>query len=502
MIFFDIMQTEGQIVLMEGYMKTYDIGNKRQVLWDTELADSSFGINLKMHSLTRKGSVLECDAPWEGEHSGYGKIIFDGEKYRFYYRGCGGNDGVWKTENGDHYVWCVAYSYDGKTFEKPNLGICEYNGSKDNNIIEMHDDYHLDNFSIMLDESPNCTPDAKYKALKGSKLNGERCLIYYKSADGLHFEQVKVLDVKGFFDSMNIAFYDKTIGKYRLYMRDFHPLDENNRIEYEKENHVRDVRLCLSDDFINWTEPAPLVYSDPLEIQLYTNNIMKYFNSDVYLGMPARYIDRAPDEINYKYLPDVGGFRPMLLQLNGGRGGSAMTETMLMVSRDGYHFNRFREAFFTSGIENGENWVYGDGYFAYGMIETESDFYGEPKELSLYVGHGYRARPLSFERYTIRIDGFYSWRADFEEGKAVTKPLTFSGNTLSVNFATSALGYLRIRILDEDGAPIEGYDSGRLFGNSIDRPCDFEKSLSELCGKTVRLEFSMKDCDFYSFIFK
>ena len=100
------------------------------------------------------------------------------------------------------------------------------------------------------------------------------------------------------------------------------------------------------------------------------------------------------------------------------------------------------------------------------------------------------------------MDGFYSWRADFEEGEVLTKPLTVEGDSLSINFATSALGYLTVELLDETGAPLEGYRSGRLFGNSIERPCDFEKPLSELKGKTVRMRFTMKDCDFYSFIFQ
>jgi hypothetical protein len=52
-----------------------------------------------------------------------------------YYRGAGANDGVWETQNGNHGVICVAYSDDGKTFYRPNLGLFEYNGSKDNNII-------------------------------------------------------------------------------------------------------------------------------------------------------------------------------------------------------------------------------------------------------------------------------------------------------------------------------------------------------------------------------
>ncbi len=482
-----------------------DLTKKRQVLWDMELAETANNIALKMHEPIRKGSVLECDAPWEGEHSGYGKIVFDGEKYRYYYRGYGANDGVWRSEHGDHGVWCVAYSYDGKHFEKPRIGLYEYNGSFDNNIVMMIEDTVIDNFSIMLDENPDCPPDAKYKAITGYRHNNEnvKYLGCYKSADGILFEFLGDIPVKGRFDSMNILFYDKDIKKYRLYMRDYHPLDEENSIEYEHEKHVRDIRLCLSDDFINWTEPQLLDYGedDKLELQLYTNNIMKYHRADIFLGLPTRYIDRSPDAVNYRYLPDIRGFRDHIIEKHG-RCGTAMTETMLMISRDGYRFKRTREAFFTSGIENGENWVYGDGYFTYGMIETESDFEGEPNELSLYVGRGFRARPISFERYTLRMDGFFSWRAEFEEGEIITKPFTVDASGLSVNFASSALGYLQIEVLDANGNNIEGYDSGRLFGNSIDRPCDFEKPLSGLAGKEIKLRIKMKDCDFYSFIFE
>jgi hypothetical protein len=166
------------------------------------------------------------------------------------------------------------------------------------------------------------------------------------------------------------------------------------------------------------------------------------------------------------------------------------------------HFDRFNEAYLTPGIENGDNWVYGDGYFARGLIETASEFKGEPNELSFFVGTGYRARPVSIERYTLRIDGFLSWSADFKGGEVLTKSFTFDGSKMSVNFSTSALGYLHIVFCDENGNAIDGYDSGRLFGNTIERPVDFEKNLSDLNGKTVRMKISMKDAQFYSFNFE
>jgi hypothetical protein len=99
------------------------------------------------------------------------------------------------------------------------------------------------------------------------------------------------------------------------------------------------------------------------------------------------------------------------------------------------------------------------------------------------------------------MDGFFSWRADFGGGEIVTKPFTFDGSEILLNFSTSALGFVRIEILDEDGNAIEGYDSGRLFGNTTDRPCEFASPISALVEKSIRFKITMRDADLYSFKF-
>jgi len=155
----------------------------------------------------------------------------------------------------------------------------------------------------------------------------------------------------------------------------------------------------------------------------------------------------------------------------------------------------------TPGPERGNNWYYGDGYLCHGMTETPSPIPGEPNELSIYMPVNYRAGDVILRRYALRIDGFFSWSADFVGGQVVTKPVTFTGNSLSINFATSSLGSVRVRILDESGNPIDGYDSGNHFGDSLDRPVAFEKPMADLNGKPVRLEFTLQDADLYSFQF-
>jgi len=489
-------------------METYNIA-KRELLWDMFLADKVENISLNMHKPIRKNVALECDEAWEGKLCGQASLLFDGEKYRIYYRGQNEDCGDNFETLADPIAISVAYSYDGKTFFKPNIGLYKYKGSKDNNIIFM-DDRTIDNFTVYLDSNPECTPDAKFKAISEydvyEDVDGEkqlfRKLAYYKSADGIHFEFVCILPVKGNFDSVNIILWNDKTQKYHLYFRKLHKPNPEYRIEFESEYSVRDINVAFSDDFETWSEPHALNYGedDKWEIQMYTNGIRKYPDTDMFYGLPTRYVQRSIDAVNYKYLPDINGTRQSLIEKYG-RGGTAVTEAMLMTSRDGINFKRIKEAFMTPGIENGDNWAYGDGYFVYGFAETESDFKGEPKEISLYMGTGYRARPVTFERFTLRKDGFLSWHANFEGGEILTKPITFDGENLSVNFATSVLGYLIIDICDESGNEIDGYSSGRLFGNSLDRPVEFEKSLKALNGKNLRLRIKMKDCDFYSFIF-
>ncbi len=484
-------------------MKHYGPSLPKEVCWDMSIVEQADGVRVQMHQPVRRNRILDCNQPWEGSCCCYAKVFHDGEKYRFYYRGMERKDGF--GSDFAHGVWCVAYSEDGKTFTRPDLGLFAFNGSTHNNIIMQIENYAIDNFSIVLDENPSCPPEEKYKAFAGEvPPEGPRRLRYYVSADGIHFHEVDLVKAAGAFDSLNICFYDERKDCYALYLRGLHNADPAHKIPFENEPHVRDVRVSYSTDMENWTEPKLLDYGegDKDEIQLYTNGVMKYPGTDVYLAIPTRYIDRAGDKHNFQYLSDLGGNRTRALEGKcEERLGTAVTEAMLMTSRDGEHFCRTKEAFYTPGFERPDNWAYGDGYFAVGLVETASDFEYEPNELSLYVGLYPAYKPASFERYTIRCDGFFSYRADFAGGSLTTKPFIFEGENLQINFATSAVGFVRIEILDEQGNAIKGYDTGRLFGNSLARPCDFEAPLSALAGKPVRFRMTMKDADLYAFRF-
>ena len=482
-------------------MEAYYIGSRREVCWDEFLIDQAEGVEVRMHRPEFRNVALECNAPWEGNVCGYFTLLPDEDRFRLYYRGAQLDVDANGEPKDSHKVFmCYAESKDGKQFVRIPTEIISVGGSTHNNVIL---DTVRDNMFFFRDTNPDCAPDARYKGLAEM----ENKLYCFKSADGVHFEKERVLADDGAYDSLNVCFWDDLTQQYWLFYRGLHGEHAKNgkwtKAEWEAMHTsiIRDVRVRTSKDFVHWSKPEMIQFQPEREdTELYINQVQKYYRAGhMLIGFPTRYVDRYRDAQNFPHLPDWK-HRQKLIRC-WGRSGTAMTEAMIMTSRDGYHFRRTEEAFLTPGIERDCNWYYGDGYFCYGMAETESDLPGAPNEISLYVGFDYRVNPIKLCRYAVRLDGFFSWHCDYELGRVRTKPIVFAGNTLSINFETSAAGYVRIRLLDADGQAIEGYDSGKLFGNSVDRTVDFAKPLGQLSGKTVRMEISMRDSELYAFHF-
>ncbi len=476
---------------------------KREVCWDMHIVEKNENVKLTMHKPVKKNIAFEFDTAWEGAKVHYLAAVKEGEKYRLYYRGEG--DDI----NGPAYQ-CVAESDDGITYTRPNLGMFEFEGSKNNNIhhIEDADNYKFtDNFSIFKDPNPNCPPDAKYKSLslQFCRLDYIMHLYLYKSADGLKFERVGEVPVPGVFDSYNTIVWDDKNEEYKLYIRDFHDKDGNDIVyrcdEAFMDSCVRDIRVVRTKDFVSFSKPERIKFEDnPEDFELYTNQIFKYHRADIYLGMPTRYKNRIHDAApsNFDSLPSWGGERKKYIE-KGSRHGSANTDSILMTSRDGVTFKRHDEAFMAPELEEEYNWVYGDCYPSYGVVETKIE--GSDKyELSFYLTPGYSGKCEKLARYTVRLDGFFSWSGDVNGASLITKPLMVDSDDMSINFETSAVGGIRIQICDKDGNEIEGYDSGILYGNSLDRKVVFEKPLKDLKGKEIKIKFHFKSCNLYSFV--
>jgi hypothetical protein len=138
---------------------------------------------------------------------------------------------------------------------------------------------------------------------------------------------------------------------------------------------------------------------------------------------------------------------------------------------------------------------------AWGIVQTG------PDEMSVYYSQHYRHPTAHMRRGVLRLDGIASLHADGEPGELVTKPFTFAGKTLSLNYATSASGSVQVEIQNADGSSIPGFtlaDAPETFGDKIDAAYAWKQGtdVSSLAGKPVRLRFVVRDADVYSYRFE
>lgn len=449
------------------------IDSRRELFIDHHLIGSLNGVRLVLHRPQPREIVFEFDQPWEGLYSGYETVLKDGETYRFYYRGMPEAKHDLDTE-----VICVADSKDGIHWTRPKLGIYEVRGTKDNNVV-LARNRGCHNLAPFIDTNPNCPAEERYKALGGT---GEPGLLAFVSADGLHWKQLQADPVitKGAFDSQNNAFWSVSEKQYVCYFRVFR-------------DGIRWIARTTSMDFVHWTEPIDLELGGQPREHLYTNQFDPYVRAPhIYLGLPTRYLpgrrvltDEEAKGIGtptkWNYVDDS-------------------TDILLASARGGDNFQRtFMEAFVRPGADL-QNWTSRANYAARGIVQT-----GE-RELSLFVKHhsGYPSNHV--QRYVIRPDGFVSVQAPYNGGELITKPFTFTGAKLSLNYATSAVGGIFVEIQTPDGKPIEGFalaDCLEMIGDRIYHTVNWKKGsdVNSLAGKPVRVKFAMKDADLYSMQF-
>ncbi|MDP6354462.1 MAG: hypothetical protein QF473_05160 [Planctomycetota bacterium] len=390
---------------------TRDIGSRIELFVDDWLIEKMEGAHLHLNRPVPREVAIVFDEPWEGSTSGYVTVFQDGDLYRMYYRGSG---------NSPHQVTCYAESKNGLQFTKPNLGLFEFNGSKENNIVWMGAGTH--NFAPMKDANPDAAPDAKYKALAG----GGGGLLPFKSPDGIRWTLMnqKAVITKGAFDSQNLAFWDPIRKQYVDFHRGFR-------------NGKRDIMTATSSDFVSWTEPVWLDYQGAEPEHLYTNQITPYFRAPhILMGFPKRFV------------PSRRGVR----HRHGG-----VSDGIFMTSRDGISFKRWREAFIRPGLQK-QTWVNRNNMVAWGIVQTAPFIPDTPNDLSIYASEGYyTGKSCQMRRYTLRMDGFVSVRAPMAGGELVTRPFTFeeSDEELSPTLPSVVAGPVKI----EKSQPLFGKSS-------------------------------------------
>ena len=456
-----------------------DVESRLELFVDEYLVEAHHGTALQLQTPVPAETVLNFDSPWDGIFSGYTTMILDRGKYRLYYRGFP----VDAKDGSDMECTCYAESNDGIHFTKPALGLCDFNGSKENNIILKGIAPLSHNFAPSLDTNPAAKPEERYKALTGIDGTG---LIAFVSPDGIHWKKLReepVLKKPGLtkyaFDSQNIAFWSGTESCYVCFF-------------WVYTDNFRTICRTTSKDFVNWTDPVVMSFGDTPREHLYTNQTVPYFRApNLYIATAARFMPGrqvvTKDDANKLKMSD---------RITGD-----CSDTVLLTSRGGTRYDRtFMEGFVRPGI-GASNWTTRTNYPTRGIVPIND------AEMAMYVQRDYGQSTHHLQRLKLRTDGFASLHAPYAGGDCVTKPLTFIGKELVINYSTSAAGSVWVALLDEDGKPVPGFsreEADEIIGDEISRVVTWKGKfdVSVLAGKTVRLAFYLKDSDVFSFQFR
>lgn len=176
-------------------------------------------------------------------------------------------------------------------------------------------------------------------------------------------------------------------------------------------------------------------------------------------------------------------------------------------SRDGYHFDRpLREPFIPVSERKGD-WNWGNVQSAAGGCLVMGDelwfyFSGRAGSNDGKSRDGNGATGIA----VLRRDGFASMNARDKEGVLMTRPLTFDGKHLFVNAKVEKGGELRAEILDRAGKPVEPFTLAactpvKTGSTRTEIRWQGASDLSVLKGQPVKVRFSLKKGELYSFWF-
>ena len=377
----------------------------------------------------------------------------------------------------------------------------------------MHQNRDVDFGNVFVD--PKAPASQRYKRvyLKGKMSQKETAGLYIAySADRENWTEVPERVFPFWPDGENTVMYDPRIDKYVAYFRQWvrrspgsyfdakiKPLRVVGRLEIDDPLKPWPYRK-VDNTFYLWGPknlpcPGPEFQTvlacdaqDPPECDFYDHGIMRYpWAQNVYLSFP----------VLYRHFPDPPG-----KAANDG-----LSDVQLATSRDGVHWRRFRGSYIRLGPQGS-----GDAsciYYSRALLRDgdriRQYYVGYPKTHGHGAGEG--DNPRFGGMVVQRLDGFVSADAAYEGGELTTPPVLFDGNRLELNVDTSAVGDVRVEMLDAAGKPVPGFslaDADMIQGNFLRKAATWRGSsdVSCLAGKAVRLRFVMRAAKLYAFQFQ
>ena len=352
---------------------------------------------------------------------------------------------------------CYAVSTDGIHWEKPELGIAEFEGATSNNIVTRRRGVA----GIYKDDRD---PDAarRYKMF----FSASRGTFVAFSPDGLHWgEPIPVPGHEG--GNRPSALWSPHLGKYVVITRRNSDLGR------------RQVTQTESSDFVNWRRERSIMEGPTAQLQ--THDMIVFPTCGVYIGLVG--VMTFPEE-------------------DSDRGVKQHAE--LAWSPDTVTWHRIQEGTPFIGHSPAENERFGETPYDWGTIFAAAPIFHDD-EVRIYYGagdwHFFEWRNGYLALATLRLDGWAGYEPISPGSTAVitTELLDFHGETLGVTADVHDGGSVQVEVVDAENErlaasqPItDTVTDGKLAWAS-------DGVLEGLNGTQARLRFRLHTAKLYGF---
>ena len=510
------------------------VGGYRQLFLDDHVIAERMNVRREFNQVQKAdcNPLITCDRPWEREGDGYyieRMCLVEDEMdglLKMWYETVNTFENPPADSPDEKLYTCFATSADGIHWDKPDLGLVEYDGSLDNNIIPFEgDDRHL---TRLVEIDPNeRDPARRYKGLHRST-GDDRLWIPKYSPDGFHWtvDPEHPTDLT-FEDDCIPVLWDPQAQRWVFYRRMRRCL---NRLTGDESTIVRMAGVSISDgaDITSWhpkTRDRTVLVPDEIDAAEADRRGALWCEHYTMLGWPwegmwlagLEEFWRCIDWVSQtRRLSHVEGYEDMHLawsrdlvnwqrpdhrlpSIANGPPGAWDSGMIYGISRPivrddeiWFYYNGFDGTHFHPGLfGNMPRW---EGWMQAG------DVAGKPR---LHEWHEWNAIRGSIGLAKMRLDGFVHLEALELPGVVVTRPLVVTGRALGVNAAVDG-GEVQVEILDQEGSPVDGCrleDCDRFAGDSVRHEITWNGSsdLSRLQGRVVRLRFWLRMAKLYSF---
>ena len=454
--------------LRRGGLRILEVQDSSHVLLDDDhLVATSSGVNacLEIPSKHAANPVMQPEHPWEGT-LGYVAALYDEEEqlFKMWYQ-VRHQDGLPRA--------CYAVSADAIHWDRPELGLFEFDGSRANNIcyVSPVPPRGRGASNHVFKDYADPDPQRRYKMVVDLVDFRGRGIALIHSPDGLHWSEPQYTVLRGGFDTQNVVLWDDQQGCFRAYLRWW-------------QYGLRHIRMATSHDLYRWSEPRWIHgpdADDPECLDVYTTGAAKYAAApDVYVMQPAVF-DQTADRL----------------------------WGQLALSRDGETWTRFREPYLELGPADA--WDRGSIYPAPMVAPVGDHIY------LLYrgdeAGHGASLRGPGVGLATLRRDGFVAWRAHAGGGTLTTHLLAYNHGggaipgrgRLRLNIRADQ-GEARVELLDLQASALPGFaaaDCDPITADSTEHVVNWGGSpvLDRLLGVPFALHVHLRHASLYSFRF-